>query len=173
MQSEILFDNIYIGHSPDAAAMLRAETFAIKRPAEDAAELASRPKVDDTPPTDPNALSFKDDPATYIRQKVELFISLAQKDPVAAVRFLPEVAGGLGAAAVAVIALVVGIVSVLSGGGAAAAVPSKEEVRKTAERAKAKAEKVKDQAVAAASSGAETVKTEVNKRTTRSSGGAE
>lgn len=168
MQKDILFDNIYIGHSVEDAEALRKETWDLKRPAEDAEEAASKPKEADKPKS-PMDLSFKDDPVTYVKEKLDLFITIAKKDPMEAIRFLPEVAGGIGVAVVTVLALLIGAI----GFGSSSTAPSKEDIKKTAEKAKDKAVEAKDQAVDAASSGVETAKAEVNKRTTRSSGSAE
>ena len=169
MQSDILFDNIYIGHSVEDAAALRKETWDIKRPAEDAEEVASKPKLEEKPKS-PLDLKFMDDPVKYVTEKLDLFITLAKKDPVEAIRFLPEVAGGIGVAIITVVALLIGAVGL---GASSPAAPSKEDIKKAAEKAKDKAVQAKDQAVDAASSGVETAKAEVNKRTTRSSGSAE
>jgi calnexin len=168
MQNNILFDNIYIGHSIEDAAALRKETWDLKRPAEDAEEAASKPKLDEKPKS-PMDLIFKDDPVKYVTEKLNLFITIAKKDPVEAIRFLPEVAGGIGVAIVTVLALLIGAI----GFGSSSAAPSKEDIKKAAEKAKEKAVEAKDQAAEAASSGVETAKAEVNKRTTRSSGPAE
>jgi calnexin len=140
----------------------------LKRPAEDAEEAATKPKLDETPKS-PMDLSFKEDPVKYVKEKLDLFITLAKKDPVEAIRFLPEVAGGIGVAIVTVLALLISAI----GFGSSSSAPSKEDAKKAAEKAKDKATEAKDQAVDAASSGVETVKAEVNKRTTRSSGSAE
>lgn len=169
MQSDILFDNIYIGHSVEDAAALRKETWDLKRPAEDAEEEASKPKLEEKPKS-PLDLNFMDDPVAYVKEKLELFITLAKKDPMEAIRFLPEVAGGIGVAIVTVVALLIGLVGL---GASSPAAPSKEDIKKTAEKAKDKAVEAKDQVVDAASSGVETAKAEANKRTTRSSGSAE
>ena len=168
MQSDILFDNIYIGHSIDDAAALRKETWDSKRPAEDAEEAATKPKLEEKPKS-PMDLSFKDDPVKYITERLELFITIAKDDPMEAIRFLPEVAGGIFVAIVTVLALLVGAIGL----GTSSSAPSKEDIKKTAEKVKEKAADAKDQAVDAASSGVETAKAEVNKRTTRSSGSAE
>src|SRR5690349_5368947 len=104
MQSEILFDNIYIGHSVEDAAALRAETYDIKRPLEDAEDKKSAPKKADKPAS-PMDLSFKEDPVKYVKEKLDLFISIAKTDPVEAIRFLPEVAGGIGVLLVTLIAV--------------------------------------------------------------------
>ena len=168
MQKDILFDNIYIGHSVEDAAALRKETWDLKRPAEDAEEAASKPQLEEKPKS-PMDLVFKDDPVKYVKEKLELFTTIAMKDPVEAVRFLPEVAGGIGVTVVTILALLVGAI----GFGSSSATPSKEDIKKAAEKAKEKAVEVKDQVVDAASSGVDTAKAEVNKRTTRSSGPAE
>ena len=159
MQSDILFDNIYIGHSIEDAATLAAETYEVKRAIEDAEEAKAKPKLDEKPKS-PMDLVFKDDPVTYVKEKLDLFITIAKKDPVEAIKFMPEVAGSIGAVAVTIIALLVGLF-----GMATKPAPSKKETKKTASKEKAAVVNTKDEAAA---SGAETVKSEVNKRTTRS-----
>lgn len=164
MQSDILFDNIYIGHSIEEAQKLKAETWDLKRPVEDAEEEATKPKVDDTPKS-PLDLNFMDDPVLYVKEKTALFIDIAKRDPIEAIKFVPEVAGGIGVLAVTLIAVLVGAFTI---SGSSAAPAAKDAAKKTAE----KAQEAKDKVAEAASSGAETVKTEVNKRTTRSSAAA-
>ncbi len=161
MQNDILFDNIYIGHSPEDAAKLQAETFDLKLAAEKAEEEANAPKPAD-PPKSPSDLTFKDDPVAYIKEKVELFIEIAKRDPLEAAKLVPEVAGGIGVLAVTVLAL---LVSILVGSGAA---PSKEQVKTQAKKAKDAAVDAKDKAAQAVTTGAEKVQAEANKRTTRS-----
>lgn len=161
MQSDILFDNIYIGHSIEDAEKLKAETFDIKHPIEEAEDEASKPKPDSKPKS-PMDLKFMDDPVLYVREKVDLFITIAKKDPLEAIKFVPEVAGGIGVILVTIIAIVFGAIG-LSG------TSHPPQVQKAADKTKKTAADVKDNVVDAASSGAETVKTEVNKRTTRSS----
>ena len=167
MQSDILFDNIYIGHSIEDAAALRAETFDLKRPVEDAEEAAAKPKPADKPKS-PSDLSFKDDPVTYVKEKFDLFLHIAKRNPVEAIKFVPEVAGGLGALVVALIAFIVGAISLSK-----PAAPSKEDMKKAAQKAKDTAVGAKDQAADAAASGADTAKAEANKRTTRSAASSE
>ncbi|KAK3178909.1 hypothetical protein OEA41_001046 [Lepraria neglecta] len=164
MQSDILFDNIYIGHSIEDAEKLKAETYDVKAAIEKAEEEASKPKPKETPES-PLDLKFMDDPVKFIREKVDLFWTLVQQDPLEAVKTLPEVAGGIGALAVTIIALIIGVV------GMSSAPPP--QVKKAAEKAKQTAMDTKDQVVDAASTGAEKAQAELNKRTTRSSGPAE
>ncbi|KAF9735762.1 hypothetical protein PMIN06_010011 [Paraphaeosphaeria minitans] len=162
MQNNILFDNIYIGHSIEDAKKIQEETFDVKIAAEKAEEAANKPKVEDTPKS-PSDLVFKDDPVLYVKEKVNLFIEIFQRDPVEAVKFVPEVAGGLGVIVVTVLAI---LASALFGSGAA---PSTEQVKAQAEKAKKAAVDAKDKVAEAAATGAEKAQAEVNKRTTRSS----
>ena len=165
MQSDILFDNIYIGHSIEEAEKLKAETYEIKAAIEKAEEEASKPKPKPTPES-PLDIKFMDDPVKYIREKVDLFWALAQKDPVEAIKTLPEVAGGIGALIVTILALIVGVMS-MSG-----ASPS-PQVKNAAQKVKQSAMDTKDQVVDAANTATEKAQAEINKRTTRSSGPAE
>ena len=164
MQSDILFDNIYIGHSIEDAAALAAETYGVKRPVEDAEDEANKPKPSD-PPKSPSDLSFKDDPVNFVKEKFDLFLTIAKTgSPIEAIKFVPEIGYTLvGVFAVAILSTV----GVLFGSSSAA--PSKEDIKKTANKAKAAAVDAKDKAVDAATSAADTVKAEANKRTTRSS----
>jgi calnexin len=161
MQKDILFDNIYIGHSVSDAEKLKAETFDLKVAAEKADEEANRPKPKDDIKS-PSDLVFKDDPVRYVKEKTALFVEIAKRDPVEAIKFVPEVAGGIGAIAVTFLVL---LVSILMGSGAA---PSKEQVKAQANKAKSAAVDAKDKAAQAVSTGTEKAQAEVNKRTTRS-----
>lgn len=168
MQSDITFDNIYIGHSVEDAAAFTAETFDVKRPIEEAEDEKTKPKPVEAPKvTDPTG-AFMDDPVNFVKEKLELFITLAQKDPIEAIRFMPEVAGGIGGA----VALLITIIVVLFSLGGSSA-PSKEDIKKTAQKAKEAATDAKDKVAEATASGADAAKSEVNKRTTRSSGSSE
>lgn len=175
MQNDILFDNIYIGHSVEDAEKLKAETYDVKHPIETAEDEASKPKrSDDDVPKSPMDLKFMDDPVLYVREKVQLFMEIAKNDPIEAVRFVPEVAGGIGVLAVTLLAVILG--GVLGGSKAKDSPQVKkaaDKVKKAAADAKDQAIEATNQAVDAASSGAEKVQSEVNKRTTRASGPAE
>ncbi|KAI0081162.1 Calreticulin-domain-containing protein [Panus rudis PR-1116 ss-1] len=92
MTEDILFDNIYIGHSIDDAIKLANETFHIKRPLEIAADKAANPIDDDE---DEEEVSFKDDPVAFIRGRVFRFIDEAKVDPVAAFKAQPETGAGI------------------------------------------------------------------------------
>lgn len=170
MQNDILFDNIYVGHSEADAEKLQKETFDVKRKIELQEEANEKPKEPERPKS-PSDLKFLDDPVKFVAEKVELFLAIAKRDPVEAVRFLPEVAGGIAAVAITILALILGLF-----GGAAAVAPSSEQVKATADKAKAKAGEVadaaaqkKDEVAAAIASGTEAAQEEVKKRTTRSS----
>lgn len=154
MQSDILFDNIYIGHSVEDAEKLKAETYDLKRPVEEAAEEASKPKQDKRDAL--SGLSFKEDPVNYIRSKVDLFLSIVKEDPVEAVKLVPEVAGGLGALLVTLILVIAGAIGLSS----PAPAPAKKDAGKNKEESKEKAESV--------STGADKGKGAATKRSTKS-----
>jgi len=85
MTEDILFNNIYVGHSIDDAVQLAGETFNVKKPLE--AKIA-KPLADDedeieVPP-------FKEDPIGFIRQKVLNFVEVAKENPVEAFKSQPE-----------------------------------------------------------------------------------
>lgn len=159
MQNNILFDNIYIGHSVEDARKFAEETFFKKHPVEQALESADKPKEEEKPKS-PSDLKFLDDPKTYITEKLDLFLTIAKRDPIEAIKFVPEIAGGLAAIFVTTVALVFG----LAGLGSSAAPAAK----KVAADAKEKAKEAKDKATSAATTGAETAKSEATKRNTRS-----
>lgn len=162
MQNDILFDNIFIGHSVEDAEKFAQATFFEKHPIEELLELESKPKDEDKPIRSPSDLIFKDDPIHYIKEKLDLFFTIAQNDPIQAIKFVPEAAGGLAAAFVTLILLIVGVVSLSS----SSAPP---QVKKTIEKTKGAATDAKAKTAEAVSTGAENVKAEVNKRNTRSS----
>lgn len=115
-------------------------------------------------PKSPSDLVFMDDPILYLREKFHLFVTIAKRDPVEAIRFVPEIASLIG---VGIVSTIILIVSSLAGPAAEAA-PSKEQVKAKTQEAKDAAEKTKDQVTAAVASGADKAREEVNKRTTRS-----
>ena len=158
MQNDILFDNIYVGHSVEDAKQLADETFFKKHPVEKALEEADKPKEAEKP-SSPSDLKFLDDPKTYIQEKLDLFLTIAKQDPLEAIKFVPEIAGGIAAIFVTFVALIFGLIGLGSSPAPAA--------KKVAADVKEKAKEVKDKAASAATTGADTVK-EATKRTTRS-----
>ncbi|CEJ90531.1 Putative Calnexin [[Torrubiella] hemipterigena] len=151
MQNDILFDNIYIGHSVEDANKLAEESFKLKHVAEKAQADADIPKPED--PKSPNDLKFLDDPVLYVREKLDLFLTIAQTSPIEAIKFVPEVAGGIAAVLVTVLALIAGLL------GLGGSTPAK----KVAGDVKAKAKDVKNKAAEAVSTGTEKAK-EAKKR---------
>ena len=146
-----MFDNIYIGHSVEDAAKLAEEAWKPKNEAEKALLEADKPK----PKPSADDVKFTEDPVTYVQEKVSLFATIAKKDPLQAVQFVPEVAGGI----VAVLVGLVGIILSLSGSGSPAPAPKKKEGGKEA----------KDKAAKGSTTGADSGKGEATKRNTRSS----
>lgn len=159
MQADVSFDNIYIGHSTEDAKKLADETFFVKFPVEKALEQAEAPK-EAPKPKSPSDLKFLDDPATYIKEKLDLFLTIAAKNPVEAIKFVPEVPTAIGGLLVTIIALF----GILTSGGSAPA-----PVKKAAAEAKEKVKDAKDKVAEAVSTGAEKTKAEANKRAAKSS----
>jgi calnexin len=162
MQHNILFDNIYIGHSVGDANALKAETWDLKIAVEKDEDKDSKPWMDDKPKS-PSDLKFMDDPVTFIKEKADLFLTIAKNDPIQAFKFVPEAGIALGS----IVAIVLAIVVAVAAGSPAA--PSKADVKGAAKKAANKAAEAKDKAAEAVSSGAEKAQTEVQKRATRSS----
>lgn len=158
MQNNILFDNIYVGHSVEDAKKLAEETFFKKHPVEKALEDADKPKEEEKPKS-PSDLKFLDDPKTYIQEKLDLFLTIAKSDPLEAIKFVPEVAGGLAALFVTFVALLFGVLGLGSSAAPAA--------KKVAADVKEKAKDAKDKAASATATGADNAK-EATKRATRS-----
>ena len=165
MQSDILFDNVYIGHSIADAEKFKAETYDLKVKAEQTEKDASKPKDADKPKS-PLDLNFMDDPLRYVQDKFEVFIAVARNNPVEAIKAVPEVAGAL----VAIIGiLAAGLFAVVGVNSAVA----QDKAKKASEKTKEAATTAKEKASEAAATGSEKVQSEVQKRTTRSSAAAE
>jgi len=163
MQNDILFDNIYIGHSVEDAQALKKQTFDVKKPVESAQEEKEKPKEPEKPKS-PMDLKFTDDPVFYIREKLDLFLAIAKRDPIQAAQFVPEIAGGIAVIVITVLALLIGAL-----GAGAKNAPSKEQVKAKTQQVKEKAIDAKDQVAENVTSSAQAVQDETKKRTTRSS----
>jgi hypothetical protein len=90
MTEDILFDNIYVGHSLEDAHTLAQETYAIKKGVE-----ATLSKSEEPEDEEEEKVSFQENPAAFIRQKALTFIEAAKADPVAALKAQPETAAAL------------------------------------------------------------------------------
>jgi len=112
MTEDILFDNIYVGHSADDAKALAAESFDIKKPLEEEKEKAATPEPEAEDKTD-SPVNWTSDPVGFVRQKVFVFIELARVDPVLAAKTQPETAGALILALVTVIGMLGSVLGVI------------------------------------------------------------
>ncbi|KAG0273784.1 hypothetical protein BGZ95_010400 [Linnemannia exigua] len=92
MQKDILFDNIYIGHSVTDAEALAAESWEIKHAAEKKQEELANPK-----PKIEGAPTFKEDPIGFLVGHLRDFIELAREDPMNAIHSRPMVSAVLAA----------------------------------------------------------------------------
>lgn len=166
MQNDILFDNIYIGHSVPDALALQKETFDVKFASEEAQEEADRENEEEEDlPTPLSELNFLEEPLEYLKTKFDLFIGIAKRDPIEAVKSVPEIAGIVAVGLATLIALLGGAVT-----GGAKAAPSAEELKAKANQAKESAKKAANDASDSVASGVDKAKDELNKRTTRSQG---
>jgi hypothetical protein len=93
MTEDILFDNIYVGHSVEDAKTLADETFGVKQALEKAADKKSADSDDED-----EDVKFAEDPIGFIRNKVLDFVDIAKIDPVLALKTQPATGGALAAA---------------------------------------------------------------------------
>jgi calnexin len=159
MQNDILFDNIYVGHSVEEAQALQKETFDLKIVAEKAEEKAAEPKFDEEKDAEQKVLNFKDDPVKFVRERVEKFLAEFKKDPIEAVKNNPQTAAPLGVGVLAVVALILTLLS--------PAPPAPADAKSA--KGKDAADKSKDKSSASVATGADSGKDGVQKRATRSS----
>ena len=89
MTEDILFDNIYIGHSVEDAEKLADETWKVKHDAEAAAKEAAKEAAAKEDEAE-GEVSFKEQPVEFIRHKIYDFIETAKVDPVFAFKSQPE-----------------------------------------------------------------------------------
>jgi calnexin len=114
MQSDILFDNVYLGHSIEEAEKIGNATFLPKLAIEQEQERAAAPK--DTASSKKerklyNSASeyFKDDPIGYVTEVFRVFVLNFSADPAAAVKGNPLVASAFAASVVFAFSIVFGI----------------------------------------------------------------
>ena len=86
MTEDILFDNIYVGHSIDDAKAFAAETFDVKHSLEKAADKISLDEEEE----ELDEITFTENPIEFLRNKAFKFILLASADPVAAWKTDPQ-----------------------------------------------------------------------------------
>ncbi|KAG9303618.1 hypothetical protein G9A89_018514 [Geosiphon pyriformis] len=112
MQNDILFDNIYIGHSAEDAKKLSDETWDVKYKIEKAAEDSEKPEDDDDDDDSPPV--FWEDPIKFAQYHFTRFLARLVESPIDAVRAYPETAGALGAIAVLFFLLVAILLNLLT-----------------------------------------------------------
>ena len=108
MTEDILFDNIYVGHSPEDAKALAVETFEVKKPLE--VENSKPAAVDEE-----DAVTFKADPISFIRTRVIAFIEAAKLDPLLALKTQPETGAALVGALFTLLGMLGALVSIIGG----------------------------------------------------------
>ncbi|KAI0035137.1 Calreticulin family-domain-containing protein [Vararia minispora EC-137] len=141
MTEDILFDNIYVGHSIEDANKLKEVTFDVKKPLEE--ELAKPPKVEEPAKA---TVDFKSDPVEFVRQMLFAFIDIAKEDPISAFKTHPET----GAAVVVGVLTLLGMIGALFGAVGGQSTPAP----KPAAKAESSSEK-KDETAPIAPAGGE------------------
>ncbi|KAG5350503.1 hypothetical protein C0989_010752 [Termitomyces sp. Mn162] len=131
MTEDILFDNLYIGHSVEDAKALAKETFDIKKPLEVAAD---KPATSDDDDDEDSISSFKEDPIGFIREKAITFIEAAKEDPITAFKTQPETGAAMGAAFFTILGMI-GALFGLIGGSSPAVVQSTKKVETSEKKA--------------------------------------
>ncbi|KAF9099773.1 hypothetical protein BGX27_000531 [Mortierella sp. AM989] len=132
MQKDILFDNIYIGHSIDDANALAAETWEIKHAAEKKQEELANPK----PEPIGGIPDFKEDPVGFVVGHLREFIELAREDPMNAIHSRPMVSAaiaGVVGVTLGLVLILVGLLSAAPKAGARAAAKAKKTDEVTAD----------------------------------------
>ncbi|KAI0690740.1 Calreticulin family-domain-containing protein [Cytidiella melzeri] len=157
MTEDILFDNIYVGHSLEDAQALAQETYEVKKAVE--AEAKKAAIVEDKDET--SEVSWKEDPVAFVRGKAFKFVDIAKVDPVLAFKSQPET----GAALVLALTTFFGLMGTLLGliGGQQKRVT--KSVKKTdAPSADDKVAKAKTEAEPSAAAGGEKAESAIKKR---------
>lgn len=109
MTEDILFDNIYIGHSVEDGKKLAAETFEIKKPLEVA---VNKPEDDDDLDEKP---TFKEDPIGFIRSHVISFVDAAREDPIGAFKAQPQTGAALAGALLTLFGMLGALIGIIGG----------------------------------------------------------
>lgn len=157
MQSDILFDNIYIGHSIEEAEQFAKATFQVKYEHE-------RKQQKETPP-EPEVVFNDNVKESYLNialKKVITFFDLAKTSPVSALKQMPGTASTIGVLLVTIIAILFGLVTLVSSGHT-----SKAELEKVEDDQSKSDETLKDDSSNGACDSSEQVITK--KRSTRRS----
>ncbi|KAF9524095.1 Calreticulin family-domain-containing protein [Crepidotus variabilis] len=151
MTEDILFDNIYVGHSAEDAKKLAAETFEVKKPLEVAQDKPTASEDDEETP------SFKEDPVSFIRSHVVSFVEAAKQDPLNAFKSQPETGAALTAALFTLFGMIGALVSLIGGA-------QKPVVTKSAKKTDTPSEKEKKEEAAPVSSAIDSKKDETIKK---------
>lgn len=109
MTPNILFDNIYIGHSAEDAKALAAETYDVKHPLEEASSKSEKKAADD----EDEYIVFKEDPIGFLRQRISFFLDDFRDDPVEAFKSHPETGGALAISAFTFIGMLLALAGLM------------------------------------------------------------
>ncbi|KAI9593289.1 Calreticulin family-domain-containing protein [Syncephalis fuscata] len=113
MQNEILFDNIYIGHSVEDAKAFADETWAVKHKIEQALQKANEPDMPTEDAADEDESTFQRWILSF-RRSFQKFYEHAQEDFLEAVTTHPMVVAGLAGLVTVAFVLAFGILGIVS-----------------------------------------------------------
>ncbi|KAK7686620.1 hypothetical protein QCA50_010220 [Cerrena zonata] len=156
MTEDILFDNIYIGHSVEDAKKLADETYFVKHAIEEAAEKAAA-KVDED--EEETAVTFKEDPVTFIRSKVFTFVEAAKVDPLNAFKTQPETGAAIAVTLITFFGMIGALLGLVGGSQPAVTKSTKKTDAPTPDD-----KKKEEKAPVAPAGGAKSADTPVKKR---------
>lgn len=111
MTPNILFDNIYIGHSAEDAKALAAETYDIKHTLEEATSKSAKKAVDE----EDELIVLMEDPIGFLRQRIAFFLDDLRDDPVEAFKTHPETAGALVVSAITFVGMLLALAGIIGG----------------------------------------------------------
>lgn len=147
MQSDILFNDFYIGHSVAEAEKIGNATFLPKLEVERAEYAANAPEPPEEFKMPTMWEIFKKDPLAFVQGAVQMFLSEFEVDKVGAFKHQPVAAGIMIGSVLGVFAIIFGIMNVITGLLFKTTLPTPKETKKTtpaadsAESTSAKTEK--------------------------------
>lgn len=111
MTPNILFDNVYIGHSADDAKAFAAETYEVKHPLEEATSKSAKKQADE----EDEPIVFKEDPIGFLRQKIAFFLDDFRDDPLEAFKTHPETGSALVVSAFTFVGMLLALAGIIGG----------------------------------------------------------
>jgi len=126
MTEDILFDNLYVGHSVEDAKKFAEETFNIKKPLEIKADTPPAAEDDEV-----EVPAFKEDPIGFVRQRILNFVDAAKEDPIEAFKSQPETGALLTGVFLTIFGMIGAFLGIIGGSKPHITTSKKADVKKT------------------------------------------